>query len=270
MSFGYHDIDGPFDPVASLPTERGERALAFRNGLTSQATGGSMDDARYRVLRSEFMADPDTAKLLPKFITSCADTGDFWQFIRYEFGTYRERRDYLRAEFQPLIDHLERLPAPAAAAISDILDKFDTDGVGASWRKALSRSTDDPEGAITSARTLLETVCKHILDEGVEPGSRYVGGEDLPKLYNLVAKKLNIAPSQHTEAVFKQILGGCTGIVEGLGALRNRVGDAHGQGKRPVRVQVRHANLAVNLAGATATFLIETLEARRATEAGQA
>ena len=64
----------------------------------------------------------------------------------------------------------------------------------------------DPSGAITATRTMLETVCKHILDEGrVE----YDEGIDFPKLYGLVSQLLNLAPSQHTEQVFKQIFGGC-------------------------------------------------------------
>jgi len=45
----------------------------------------------------------------------------------------------------------------------------------------LERRATDPEGAITAARTLLETVCKHILDEKGEP---YEDGIPLPKLYN--------------------------------------------------------------------------------------
>lgn len=263
MAFDFMEgLDQLSDPIADLPVARSERALAFRNGLTSEATGGSMDASVYRLLRTEFMADSATAALLPKFIRTCADTGDFWQFIKYEFSSYRERRDYLRAEFQSLIDYLEREPAPASDKISEALEAFDEHGVGAAWRKALKRVHDDPEGAITAARALLETVCLHILDDGVEPGSAYTGAVDLPKLYALVAKKLNLAPSQHTEGVFKQILGGCSGVVEGLGALRNRVGDAHGQGKRPVKVQSRHATLAVNLAGTMAMFLIETLSSK--------
>ena len=78
----------------------------------------------------------------------------------------------------------------------------------------------------------------------------------------MAAKVLNIAPSQHSEPIFKQILGGCTAVVEGLGALRNRLSDAHGQGKRPVRPAARHAELAVNLAGAMATFLVTTHAAK--------
>jgi hypothetical protein len=62
----------------------------------------------------------------------------------------------------------------------------------------------------------------------------------------------------------KMILGGCHSIVERLGALRNRVGDAHGQGKRPIRPAPRHAELAVNRAGTVATFLLTTHEERKA------
>ena len=169
---------------------------------------------------------------------------------------------YLRAEFQPLLSFLERRSTPGAAMISEALMSFDEDGVHRAWQKALRRSADDPEGAVTAARTLLESVCKHILDEGVEPGTRYGPGDDLPKLFRTAGESLNLAPSQHTEEVFRRILGGCSSVVEGLGSLRNKVGDAHGQGKRPVRIQPRHAHLAVNLAGAMATFLAETAEAR--------
>ncbi|MFL5036252.1 MAG: abortive infection family protein [Microvirga sp.] len=39
-----------------------------------------------------------------------------------------------------------------------------------------------------------------------------------------------------------------------LGTIRNRPGDSHGQGGRPVRPRPRHAQLVVNLAGAMSTF----------------
>ena len=67
--------------------------------------------------------------------------------------------------------------------------------------------------------------------------------------------------SLHSEEVFKQILGGVTPVVHGLGAMRNCLGDTHGQGKAPVRPAQRHAQLAVNLAGSTALFIVETWEA---------
>jgi hypothetical protein len=86
---------------------------------------------------------------------------------------------------------------------------------------------------------------------------------DLPKLYGLTSRQLNLSPSQHTEQLFKQILGGCQTVVEGLGALRNRHSDAHGKGVAVARPAPRHAELAVNLAGTMATFLLQTWEARK-------
>ena len=72
-----------------------------------------------------------------------------------------------------------------------------------------------------------------------------------------------LAPSQHDEKVFKQILGGCTSVVEGLAAVRNRLSDSHGRGLEVARPSARHAELAVNLAGAMATFLVATLDERQ-------
>lgn len=214
----------------------------------------------FAALRKEFMADPRTAKLLPAFLRSCHETGDFWQFIKNEFGTYAERRVYLRAQFAPLLEYFEKASAPPVQRITDALMAFDAGGVSEAWQKALARAETDPEGALTSPRTLLEGICLQLIGKG---GSADEGGKrDLPKLYRQASETLNLAPSQHTEQVFKQILGGCTQVVEGLGALRNRLGDAHGKGRKPVRVSPRHAHFAVNLAGAVALFLVETKEAK--------
>jgi hypothetical protein len=149
---------------------------------------------------------------------------------------------------------------PADEGVSSTLKAFDADAVHQLWSKAMERRENDPEGAVTLARTLLESVCKHILDERA---IAYKNDADLPTLYKSTSKCLNIAPSQHTEDVFKQILGGCTAVVEGLGALRNRLSDAHGTGKLSVKPAARHAELAVNLSGAVAQFLVATSEHTR-------
>jgi Abortive infection C-terminus len=158
--------------------------------------------------------------------------------------------------FTPLIEFLEgKNRAPGDANASEALVTFDVDGVHSIWEKAISRRSDDPEGAITLARTLLETVCKRILDEKSIP---YTDKEDLPKLYSMTAKSINLAPDQHTEEPIKSILGGAMNLVNGIGTLRNRLSDSHGRGGKPVKPSPRHASLAVNIAGATATFLVET------------
>ena len=193
---------------------------------------------------------------------TCRDLSQFWQFIKFEFPTYAERREYLWNQFRPLIEALESRPG-SQVHLTDkqLLSRLSAEAVQAVWQRALERRVSDPEGAITSARGLLETVCKHVMDD---LGVTYDDGAELPKLYALTADALQIAPSQHTEKVFKQILGGCAAVVEGLGALRNRLGDAHGGGPRRVKPASRHAHLAVNLAGAMTAFLVETWEARKA------
>jgi hypothetical protein len=132
--------------------------------------------------------------------------------------------------------------------------------VDEAWRRMFARAASDPEGAITAARTLMETVCKHILDDLGEGGD---DAAELPALYRAVSTKLNLAPDQHTEQVFKQILGGCTTVVIGLAGVRNKLSDAHGKGPRAARPSARHAELAVNLAGSMAAFLVATWAARR-------
>ena len=59
-------------------------------------------------------------------------------------------------------------------------------------------------------------------------------------------------------------------MVESLGALRNKLGDAYSPGPKRARPQTRHAELAVNLAGAMAKFLVATWEARLADASGRA
>ena len=97
---------------------------------------------------------------------------------------------------------------------------------------------------------------KRILDE---TGQGYSDKDDLPKLYANAVTVLNLAPNQHSEEPIKAILGGAMNLVNGIGTLRNRLSDSHGRGgKLPVRPSPRHASLAVNTAGAVATFLVET------------
>lgn len=231
--------------------------------LISHATGGVGDDKEYKRLRREFTSSPRVAKKLPRCIHVCRDLSEFWGFIKPKFGTYAERREYLRDEFDPLLTMLEtESRIPSDAAISATVQAVSSEFVQDAWHKALERRSTDPEGAITASRTLLESVCKYILDTANSP---YEDSADLPKLYTLTAKQLNLSPSQHTEQLFKQILGGCQTVVEGLGSLRNRHSDAHGKGISGTKPLPRHAELAVNLSGTMATFLLQTWESKKKT-----
>ncbi|MFO1117718.1 MAG: abortive infection family protein [Beijerinckiaceae bacterium] len=229
----------------------------MENLLIARATGDTgASTTAFELLRRDFIDDPSTKALLPDFVRTCRTLDVFWPFIKNQAGTYADRRKIISAAFNPLIDYLEgRHRAPVDAVASTALETFDADGVHAVWEKALTRRGSDPEGAITIARTLLETVCKRILDEH---DTAYTDKEDLPKLYGMAARALELAPDQHSEEAIRSILGGAMAVVNGLGTLRNKLSDAHGRGGKRLRPSARHANLAVNMAGALATFLVET------------
>lgn len=234
-----------------------ERARHLESLLIEVARGGARDDStHFNLLRSYFIQNPTVKDLLPAFVRECRSLKQFWGFIQPAYSSYRERENFIAAEFSSLFDYFEGSNStPADSPITDGLRSYDEQGVNEAWSKALERRSTDPEGAITASRTLVETVCKHILDDRNVTFDR---NTDMSELYKLVAKELNLAPEQHTEQIFKQILGGCSAIVNGLGTLRNRLGDAHGNGRKPAKPSDRHALLAVNLAGSMCVFLIQT------------
>jgi hypothetical protein len=244
---------------AVVPDSVFEKVLMMQNMITALGTGGDMSDSEYLRIRTELISDLEIRPLLPSFVRTCRDSGTLWAYLKSVHeggGAYSVRRKHVNDAFAPLLDHLEVGQAiPSDTDVAAVLSRFDGEGVQAAWAKALKRRSTDPEGAITAARTLLEEVCKHILDGTIkEDFSTW----DLPKLYGRTSKQLNLAPSQHTQEVFKRILGGCHTVVDNLGELRNKIGDAHGQGRKPIKPAPRHAALAVNLAGSMAMFLIET------------
>jgi hypothetical protein len=223
----------------------------LQNMLVAKATGGEFNNLSYKHIRTKLIQNNKYDTLLPQWIKTCRDESSFWSFISGKFKTYQERREYIYSELSNLLFYIEKnTTTPISESIS-----FDDEFIHQQWQKALERKETDFEGAITSARTLLESTLKFILDGQNIP---FNDNTDLSELYKLVAKSLNLAPEQHQEGIFKQILGGANGIVSGLGALRNKLGDAHGKIKGNIKPKERHSELAVNLAGSMAIFLFKT------------
>src|SRR5215475_11632984 len=142
-----------------------EQVQILQNGLVSYATGGA-GFPEFTDLRQLITTHPRTRQLAPAFLRTNRDLHQFWQFIKKQSESYQGRREYLWAQFSPLLAELEgQTKTPADNYVSEVLSRFNADTVHSVWQKALDRRRDDAEGAITSARTLLETVCKHILDQ---------------------------------------------------------------------------------------------------------
>jgi hypothetical protein len=114
----------------------------------------------------------------------------------------------------------------------------------------------DYDGSITNARSIVEAVLIEI-ECRLDPSPPSYDG-DLGKLYKRVQKSLNLDPAQASLTdTLRQILSGLTSIVAGLGALRNRAGDAHA---RPFKPERHHAKLAANAAKTLVDFLFDTYE----------
>jgi hypothetical protein len=244
-----------------IPDDLFECAIFLRNNILCLTTeGGSEPD--YKSARKKLMDDPASKRLLPDFVrfsNDAASVRSALSSVASGSGSWALRRGHVSEAFGPLLIFLESGGGAADATITDGLDAYDAPAVQAFWAKALVRRTTDPDGAVTAASTLLEEVCKHIIEDS---GGEWDKKWNIPKLYAEAATVLKLAPSQHQEEVFKTILGNCQSVVQSIGSLRNKGGDAHAGGRSRVTFKSRHAALTVNLAGSMALFLIETWQAR--------
>ena len=193
----------------------------------SRFGGRNADDARYPQLRATLKAADSLKSLLPDFLNTCRSLDDFWQYIKKLFATYQDRKNFLREKFAPLFDFLEEgkvsenpLTTPLTELADEALSEFEFDSVTRLWEKTLSRfqSDNDYDGAITTARSTIESVCKHILSER---GESYATGAPLPKLFMQTVKLLDFTDDTDT-------LEGLNQISIGFAKLRNANGDSHG------------------------------------------
>ncbi|MFD0917441.1 abortive infection family protein [Pseudahrensia aquimaris] len=244
-----------------IPDDLFECALFLRNNIIGLTTEGG-SEAAYKLARRKLMDDPTSKRLMPtfaRFSNDAASVRSELSSVASGSGSWSIRRGHVNNAFVPLLNFLESGGGAADSAITDGLDAYDAPAVHAFWAKALERRTIDPDGAVTAASTLLEEVCKHIIEDS---GNKWQAKWNVPKLYSEAAKILKLALSQHQEEVFKTILGNCQSVVQSIGSLRNNGGDAHAGGRSRVPFKPRHAALTVNLAGSMALFLIETWPAR--------
>lgn len=122
----------------------------------------------------------------------------------------------------------------------------------------------DPDLAIGTAKELIETCCKTILDHcGVE----YSRGMDIGDLTKLVIKTLDLVPDNISEQArgannIRLILRNLTSIPHHLAELRGMYGTGHGPDGKHRGLQPRHARLAVSTAVAFIDFVSQTYRDR--------
>lgn len=243
----------------SRSAELHSTAEDFQNECLALATGrGSYEG--WEAARAALLSQPEFLRVVPQWVSRCRFGGQFWPFIKATSDTYQGRREFLYESLAPLFELAEQGGSlPTVDAIQRLLMSCSSQTVSEAWHRIQARREADPEGAITAARALLESTCKHVLDA---LQVSYGPSEELSALYGKAAGAMNLAPQNHNEQVFKQILSGCISVVGGLAAMRNALGDAHGKAAKSPKPSARHADLAINLAGTLSVFLIETYEER--------
>lgn len=145
-------------------------------------------------------------------------------------------------------------------------EKFDADYILGQITRMETAVEDDPGLAIGTAKELLETTCKAILELRGKPAT---GRDDLPRLVRTVAEELDllpegVSPASRDPETVKRILGSLAVIAGGVAELRNAYGTGHGRSPGARGLGARHAKLAVGAAATLAVFLFETHEERPA------
>jgi hypothetical protein len=122
---------------------------------------------------------------------------------------------------------------------------------------------DDPSQAIGSAKDLVETVAKKVLDFYLEDPQKH---RDLAPLVSEALRLLNLSADNIPESSIgagssKRVLAGLNQIVGGVAELRNLYGTGHGR-LRKGGASTRHARLVVGAASTLCRFMLETLDER--------
>ncbi len=229
-----------------------EQLEAFETMALSVATGGSVSNAEWSERRDPLTESPFVESQVPRFVRTCSTPHQFFRQSQ-AWGGYQERRSHIADAFSTARQALVGPPTPAAGPVAAAVADLNSEYVSGQWTEALERVSEDPDGAITLARSFLESVLKHVLDDF---GESHSSSDTLPGLFRTVARRLDLAPDQQTEPEFRRLLGGATTVVEATATIRNRLGDAHGRGRTDSAAHSHHAELAVNAAGTVASFIL--------------
>jgi hypothetical protein len=94
--------------TVAVNRKRLEKAEQLLGILAARATKGTYSDLAYRQAREALLKDAELADLFPSVVKSHRSLDDFWGFIKVKYAKYDERRDYLREQFDPLLNALEQ------------------------------------------------------------------------------------------------------------------------------------------------------------------
>jgi AbiJ N-terminal domain 3/Abortive infection C-terminus len=149
---------------------------------------------------------------------------------------------------------------PAVSAAKTTLGGADPGYIFQQITRMEAAVINDPTLAIGTAKELVETCCKTILEAR---GAPFSNSADLPQLVKLTAKELELTPENIPDKAkaaetIRRLLSNLATITQGIAELRNHYGTGHGKAAGAKGLGSRHAKLAVGAASTLAVFLAET------------
>jgi len=155
--------------------------------------------------------------------------------------------------------------SPGINSAKDVLSGTDVSYVSQQITRMETAVNQDPELAIGTAKELVETCCKSILNECNVSFSK---SDDLQKLVKNTVKHLELTPADIPDRAkasdtIKRLLSNLATITQGVAQLRNHYGTGHGKLSANKGLQPRHAKLVVGAASTLAVFLTETHKVRK-------
>jgi hypothetical protein len=149
---------------------------------------------------------------------------------------------------------------PALGAAKATLGGTDPGYIAQQITRMETAVLNDPTLAIGTAKELVESCCKTILEARDISFGR---SADLPELIKATVKVLELAPenipdSNKAADTIKRLLNNLATITQGIAELRNQYGTGHGKVAGSKGLGSRHAKLAVGAASTLAVFLAET------------
>lgn len=195
------------------------------------------------------------------------------QRLHHMFNEHLRRDGYELVERTRMSDRpvfaARRITLPAGTALKSAREVFRQDNTTYVLQQITRMEAaveDDPALAIGTAKELLETCCKTILPER---GAAPAGNLDLPQLVKQVAKALELTPQDIPDKAkaaetIRRVLSNLATVTQGIAELRNQYGTGHGRKATAKGLQPRHAKLVAGAASALAVFLLETHQAKPA------
>lgn len=196
---------------------------------------------------------------VPSGIKENRNVEEFIDFLTSYDGYYSEDVSYISSQFNPFIDYIElnRIELKIINVECNVPRDLSYKHILEDVKKCEKRiESEDYSGAITSAKSLVEGVCKEIIL--IIEGEEVTGSPNFVKLFNRVRLHLNLNPgNEELDSSLKQVLNGLINIVQGLNEARNKSGDSHA---RKINPNLHHAVLVVNSAKTAVNFLFHTYE----------